>query len=151
MTISKIERVFQLSTTYIKFNIMSLILHGDPRSGFECSCWWSASSMCMKSRSSMSHGPRIGRIYAAQNDKKNDNKINPKTNFKHHRLLTPPWRFAPRETISSIFLCVQQFRPKDKNKVLVLESFRNVAVNLLQEACCRQGKYVRYKESWINT
>ena len=26
----------------------------------------------------------IGRIYATQNDNKNDNKINPKTNFKHH-------------------------------------------------------------------
>ena len=30
---------------------------------------------------------RIGRIYATQNDNKNDNRINPKTNFKHHHAL----------------------------------------------------------------
>ena len=29
----------------------------------------------------------------------NENKINPKTSFKHHRPpITPPWRFAPKRS-----------------------------------------------------
>ena len=51
--------------------------------------WYWMLSLALYEQIKYSYVPetRIGRIYATQNDNKNDNRINPKTNFKHHHAL----------------------------------------------------------------
>ena len=122
---SKLPSTICMST---HFNIMLLILHGDS-SNIRVRMQLLMRLQHLYEQIKYSRVPRTTdwENLRDTNDKENDNKINPKTSFKHHRpLITPPWRFAPkRDTISLIVF--NRSRPKDKNIQKQSSRFRVLA------------------------
>ena len=100
-------------------------------SEWKCSCW--CASSIVHEQIKYSYVPRtwIGRIYVTQNDDKTIATTITQLTRKPASNSITHWSLChgdlPR-TISLIFSnCVQQVRLKDKSKVLVLGSWRNVA------------------------